>query len=157
LLDTELCIRRCTPAITQVLRFIPGDVGRPLGDLSSRVDDASMISDATEVLRTLGVRERTLLRSEDDRWFMKRVSPYRTAANKIDGVVMTFVDITDVKRAERAQQEQQALEDARAYLEAIVSTVREPLVVLDAELRVVSANRAFLETFSLREGDVAKR
>ena len=70
-----------------------------------------------------------------------RIIPYRTVENVIDGVVVTFIDTTQ-------------LNEARALSDSVVETVREPLVVLDDELRVVQCNRAFLTTFDLREGQV---
>jgi signal transduction histidine kinase len=71
-----------------------------------------------------------------------RILPYRTVENVIDGVVLTFVNVTDLKRAE------EAAHAAQVYAEGIVDTVREPLLVLDTNLCVQSANRAFYETFA---------
>jgi two-component system CheB/CheR fusion protein len=70
--------------------------------------------------------------------------------NVIDGVVIAFIDITEQKRA------QEALQDALAYAEGIVETAREPLVVLDADLRVVTANASFYQVFKTSSGDVEK-
>jgi two-component system CheB/CheR fusion protein len=67
--------------------------------------------------------------------------PYRTVENVIDGVVVTFVDISEVARLKTAEK------CARLYAEGIVNTVREPLIILDGELRVVSANQAFYTAF----------
>jgi two-component system CheB/CheR fusion protein len=72
-----------------------------------------------------------------------RIKPYRTRNNVIDGVVITFVDIHEQK------QMQQALRDARKYAESIVNTVPTPLIVLDADLKVISANRCFYQTFKV--------
>jgi PAS domain-containing protein len=74
--------------------------------------------------------------------------PYRTSENLIAGLVLTFSDITQQKQAELRS------DAARQYAEAIVETVREPLVVLDADLRVVSANPAFYRTFQLAPPEV---
>jgi two-component system CheB/CheR fusion protein len=74
---------------------------------------------------------------------MMRMMPYRTSENLIAGLVLTFSDIMQQKQAE------QLSEQARRYAEAIVETVREPLVILDGDLRVVSANPAFYRTFQL--------
>src|SRR5659263_535653 len=78
-----------------------------------------------------------------------RILPYRTMENVIDGVVITFVDITEQKRT------QVALQDAPAY--AIVETAHEPFVVLDADLRVITANTSFYQTFKTSRGDVEKK
>ena len=86
-----------------------------------------------------------------------RIIPYRTEDDVIEGVVLTFVDFTDVKKAEEVLREQRVVEEARAYLERIVATVREPLVVLDGDLRVVSANHSFFETFGGSPTETAGR
>jgi two-component system CheB/CheR fusion protein len=79
------------------------------------------------------------------------MTPYRTIDNIIDGVVITFVDITTLKQTQIAQQ------NATIYAQSIVDTVRQPLVVLDAELRVQSANQAFYRTFQLASSDTAQK
>ena len=80
-----------------------------------------------------------------------RILPYRTADNAIDGVVMTFADITAMKRLEESSQ------TAREYAENIIATIREPLVVLDGELRIVSASRSFYETFQVTPAETERR
>jgi two-component system, chemotaxis family, CheB/CheR fusion protein len=76
-----------------------------------------------------------------------RMLPYRTVENVIDGVVITFLDITSLKATA------QKLEDALRFAESIVDTTREGLVILDEDLRVVSANRSFSRTFALKRED----
>jgi len=83
------------------------------------------------------------VRGRNGRWYLVRIMPYRTLANVIDGVVVTFIDITVQK------QTQEELRESLAFAEAIVETVREPLVVLDGELRVMRANEAFYKTFGV--------
>src|SRR5437899_2634484 len=81
------------------------------------------------------------MQGRDSRWYSVRVRPYRTADNKIDGAVISFVDIDALQRGfEQAR-------EARDQAQAIIATVREPLVVLDPQLRVVTANSSFYETF----------
>jgi two-component system CheB/CheR fusion protein len=87
----------------------------------------------------------------DGKWFQMRILPYRTSENRIDGVVATFSDITKIKQFELS------IEDARNYAENIIETVREPLVVLDANLRIVSANRSFYATFHTTPEDSNKK
>ena len=86
------------------------------------------------------------VQASDGRWYNMRILPYRTADNVIDGVVMTFADITALKQTE-AQ-----LQEARDFAESIIATIREPLVVLDGELRIVSASRSFYRTFQVHAG-----
>ena len=141
-LDQEFRIKRFTAEATKLINLIPSDVGRPIADLASNLDYDQLEADATEVMRKLGSREREV-RTKKGAWRQVRISPYRTTENVIDGLVITFVDINRLKNAEAA------IQGARAYAESIVATIREPLVVLDADLRIVSANRAFAKTFGV--------
>ncbi|MCA9695388.1 MAG: PAS domain-containing protein, partial [Myxococcales bacterium] len=99
-LDSDLNIKRYTEQARRVIRLIPSDIGRPIGDLVSRVQYDRLSEDAAEVLRTLVLRE-IEVQGEGDAWYLMRVLPYRTTENVIDGLVITFVDITTVKSEQR--------------------------------------------------------
>lgn len=133
-----------------MFNLIPTDVGRPIADLASHLNYDQLVADATEVLRTLAASE-TEVPTREGGWRLVRILPYRTTENVIDGLVITLVDITRTKRAE------QAAEQSRAYAESIVATVRGPLVVLDPDLRVVSANRAFYRQFKVSAEQTERR
>jgi len=136
-LDTTFHVRRFTPVATRLFNLIATDVGRPIGDLAQRCIDPDLLHDAELVLaRQASVSKE--VQSRDGRWYIRQVLPYRTHDDRIDGVVITFSDVAA-----------EALQEARLYAEAIVDTIREPLLVLDSELRVQSANRSFYETFGL--------
>ena len=96
-LDSSLCIRRFTPQVTSLFNLIPRDIGRPITDLATVLDHRSLVDDAGEVLRTLIPISRTVS-SVDGRWFDVRVMPYRTHDDRIDGVVLTYMDCTDLHR-----------------------------------------------------------
>ena len=98
-LDTDMRIRRYTPRTTELFNVRSGDVGRSITDFTQRFDYDGLLDDAREVLRELTTIEREL-RQNDDRWFLVRLRPFRTVENRIDGVVITFVEITDRKRVE---------------------------------------------------------
>lgn len=140
MVSTDLRIRRVTPLTEQVLNLIPADVGRPVGDLRLNLNVPDLLARLGDVIRTLHSQE---FETQDHtgRWYLLRLQPYKTRQNKIEGAVMTVVDIDALKRS------QEQLRQAQAYAQAIVETVREPLLVLDAELRVQSANPAFYRTF----------
>lgn len=140
-LDRELKIQSFTEQTRDVIRVIPSDIGRPVADFASRLRYHRLAEDARQVLATL-VPHEVEVQTIEDKWRLLRMLPYRTSENVIDGVVVTFVDIDRVKRAE-------LLATSREFAEGIVQTVREPLAVLDGHLRIVSANRAFLELFGL--------
>src|SRR5208283_4723017 len=139
-LDERFMIKRFTSKAVKVFRLLASDIGRPLGDIKSNLVGDDLITDARAVLDSLIPRERVVL-STSDEWYIVRVLPYRTLDNVIDGVVLTFTDITERKKIESE------LQLARVYAENIVDTVRGPLLVLDADLKVVSAGRSFYEYF----------
>lgn len=97
-LDSQFRIRRYTPAARKLLELIGSDIGRPLNDLAKKFVDPDLLEDAQTVLDQLVPAEREV-RSNDGRWYARRVLPYRTAEDRIEGVVLTFVDISDRKRA----------------------------------------------------------
>lgn len=103
-LDDELRVRRFTPQTASIIKLIPGDAGRPITDLVTELDYPALADDVREVLRTLIFRERELP-ARGGRWFSVRIMPYRTQDNRIDGVVITFVDITVVKAQGEALRE----------------------------------------------------
>jgi two-component system, chemotaxis family, CheB/CheR fusion protein len=106
-LDSELRVRRFTTEAAAIIKLIPGDIGRPLTDLSSALLYPRMTEDAREVLRTLVFRENQIS-SKDGRWFTVRIMPYRTIDNTIDGLVITFTDITEAKKVEAEMHRLQA-------------------------------------------------
>ena len=149
-LDEKLRIKRFTAEATKLVKLIPSDVGRPIGDLASNLHYDALPADAAEVLRRLGSKEAEV-QTRAGEWRQVRIHPYRTTENVIAGLVVTFVDINRVKLAEQAAQQ------SRAFAESIVATVREPLLVLDEKLCVVSANPAFLRAFKLAARAVERR
>jgi two-component system, chemotaxis family, CheB/CheR fusion protein len=128
-LDSELHIRNFTPAAGSVFHLIAGDIGRPITDLAAQFAGVDLIVD---ICRGGG-------------HYLVRIMPYRTVYNVIDGVVITFTDVTQLKQTE------QVAADAKEYAESIVETVRQPLLVLDSDLRVKSANAAFFKMFQVTE------
>ena len=98
-LDSELRIRRYTNQATQIFKLIPTDLNRPLSDIVNELAYPALEADAQEVLRTLVFCERQIP-TRNGRWFTVRIMPYRTVDNVIDGLVVTFVNITDFKQLE---------------------------------------------------------
>ncbi len=97
-LDNDLNVRRFTPQAAKIIKLIPSDVGRPITDLTSNLRYAKLAEDTQEVLRTLIATEKPIGTS-DGRWFNVRIMPYRTLDDRINGVVITFADITAAKSA----------------------------------------------------------
>ena len=149
-LDNELHIKRFTTEAKRVSSLIAIDVGRPFSDIVSKLAYDRLLEDAQDVLRTLVVKEREI-QATDGSWFFMRILPYRSSRNAIDGLVLTFLDITRMKEAERV------IDAARGVAASIVDTVREPLLVLDDQLRVVSANQSFYRTFQMTPREVEQQ
>jgi two-component system, chemotaxis family, CheB/CheR fusion protein len=148
-LDDRLRVKRFTPQARTVARLIDSDVGRPLGDLATLLDYPDLLADAGTVLATLRPIEKQAA-GPGGVWYTVRIRPYRTARNAVEGLVVTFIDITETKRAERVQA-------ARLLAESIVDAVREPLLVLDSTLRVVRANRSFYCAFAAEPAETEGR
>jgi two-component system CheB/CheR fusion protein len=106
-LDNDLKVRRFTTQATKIIKLIPPDVGRPITDLTSELRYPDLAENAREVLGTLTSAEKTIS-ARDGRWFAVRIMPYRTLDDRIDGVVITFADITAAKTLEAKLRAKQA-------------------------------------------------
>jgi len=142
MLGGDLQIRRYTPVAEKIFNLIPSDVGRPLSDIKHKLNVPDLEAQILEVISTLNLKAQEV-QDQDGHWYDLRIRPYRTIENRIDGAVVVLVDIDDLKRSS------EQLKASRDYAAAIVSTVRESLVVLDTDLRIVSANQFFYEAFQL--------
>jgi two-component system, chemotaxis family, CheB/CheR fusion protein len=150
MLGSDLCIRRFTPFAQQILHLIPTDIGRPLGDINHTLNVPDLEAKILKVIDTLTIEEQEV-QDRDGHWYDLRIRPYRTIDNKIDGAMVMLVDIHALKCG------MEQLKSARNYAQAIVETVREPLIVLDDRLRVVTANQSFYRTFEATLADTEHR
>jgi two-component system, chemotaxis family, CheB/CheR fusion protein len=100
-LDRALKVRLFSPAARELFNLIPGDIGRPLSDITSKFEEGDLLDDAERVLKTLQTAEREV-QTRDGQTFVMRILPYRTADERINGVIVIFVDITERKRMESA-------------------------------------------------------
>jgi two-component system CheB/CheR fusion protein len=98
-LDKDLNVRRFTPQVTKIIKLIAADAGRPITDLASELKYPELADDAREVLQKLAAVEKPIS-ARDGRWFTVRIMPYRTMDDRIDGVVITFANITVSKTLE---------------------------------------------------------
>lgn len=141
-LDTELRIKWFSPPIRALFDLIEKDVGRPIANFTPNFSGGELLANAKAAIERLETSEQEVI-ANDGRYLLLRVLPYRTGDNRIAGAVATFIDITDLKAT------QAGVVAARDYAEAIVETVRDPLLALTADARVLTANSAFYETFGL--------
>lgn len=147
-LDEHLVIRRFTREAAKVYRLIASDEGRPLGDIKSDLQDEDLLARAQAVLDSL-IPYECELRTESGAWYLTRIQPYRTLDNIIQGVVITFTDISKRVAAEAAVQQ------ARDLAMGIVNTVSESLLVLDENLKIITASRSFYYDFQLAPQDIS--
>jgi two-component system CheB/CheR fusion protein len=141
--DKDLKIKRYTKEATELINLIPTDIGRPLKDIVSNVKYEDLIKDVKEVMDRVIFKEKEV-HTNDGKWYLARIIPYKTTENIIDGAVVTFINITEQKEVEK-------LASQLEYVKAIVDTVREPLIVLDDHVHVISANKSFYRKFKVKE------
>jgi len=145
-LNRDLQIKRYTLRAVEVFRLIPTDIGRPLSDLRHGFADEDLMRDAEQVLDTLTLIEREICTRDGD-WFLLRVLPYRTVEDKIDGVVLTFLEITARKRAEAA------LREREQELMLVTETAPICILYLDADERMRFGNHLFLSWIGKSAGE----
>ena len=158
-LNGALRIERFTPRMSELFNIVPGDEGRPVTDFTHRLDYQDLVLDAQRVLADLIPVERTV-RATTGRWYLMRLRPYRTLDDKIDGIVATFVDVTERREAEAAWATRQTMllnelsyrvRNTLAVVQSITrSTLREsgldPQAVqeLDARIQALSSTHELL-------------
>jgi two-component system, chemotaxis family, CheB/CheR fusion protein len=137
-LDRELTIQRYTPSMQELFNIRPVDHGRPITHLTNRLLYHEFSRDAEQVLRDLMPIEREV-QAEHGNWYMVRLRPYRTAEDRIEGLVIAFVDITKLKAAEQTQREM-----AEKLEERVRSRTRE---LDDTNRRLSQARDLFSKLF----------
>jgi PAS domain S-box-containing protein len=149
-LDRNLCIRWFTPSMKALLELRSTDIGRPISHFAQRFSGGDLLEDTRNVLERLQPFDAEVV---DDlgRWYIRHIIPYRTGHDRIEGVVVTFTEITERKHWE------QEVQRAREFAESIVRTVREPLLVLTPELEVRSANESFYRAFHVTREQTENR
>ncbi|HLA85166.1 MAG TPA: CheR family methyltransferase, partial [Thermoguttaceae bacterium] len=149
LLDNELRIRRFTSPAVRQLNIRPADEGRPIGELKLGINVENLEEKTREVLRSLNTFKEDVP-TKENRWYSLRIRPYRTADDRITGAVLALVDVTENRRVGEWLL-------AKSLAEGIVAAVRQPLLVLDAGLNVVMANKAFYRGFKANAGETEGR
>ncbi|MEM1292393.1 MAG: CheR family methyltransferase [Cyanobacteria bacterium P01_H01_bin.162] len=150
MLGSNLRIRRFTPAAAQLFNLIASDIGRPLGDINHRLAIADLEQQILAVIDTLTQTSQEI-QGQNELWYELQIRPYRTLDNRIDGAVVVLIDIDRLKR------NTEQLRAARDFAEGIVQTVREALVVLTHEFRVVTANEQFYQLFQVNPNETENR
>jgi len=147
--DHQLNIQRFTPSVTQVINLIATDVGRPVGHIASNlVNYSHLVEDVQEVLDSLVPRE-IEVQTRLGNWFVLRIRPYRTLDNVIDGAVITFFDISTMKKAQKALQESEALR----RLAVVVTDSRDAILVQDLDGGILCWNPGATRMYGWSEAE----
>jgi two-component system, chemotaxis family, CheB/CheR fusion protein len=148
-IDNSLRIKGFTPAIGEIANLIQSDVGRPLFDISLKIDYPDLVADVKRVIKDPTSRERTV-RREGGGWYLAKILPYRTSENLVEGAILTFIDTT----AERETRDE--LLAARVF-ESVAQNVREPILLLGGDRKVEFANNAFYDIFKVTPPETLNR
>jgi two-component system CheB/CheR fusion protein len=132
-LDKDLKIRQFTLPATKIFKLIPTDIGRVITDQVTDLEYPGLYDDAREVLLTLKQVEKTVA-THDGRWFNIRIMPYRTFEDKIDGLVITFIEMTKSKKLENVLLESQMM------LRTFIHTVPNVIIGLSSDLKIIEYN-----------------
>ena len=143
-LDINLCIKRFTPAITKLFNLIQTDIGRPIGDITANIQLDDLFERAQEVLDTL-VRQEVEVQDKKGNWYSMRIAPYRTLENVIDGVVLTFVDISKLKQIKELNR-----------LATVVRDSNDAITVQDLDYNIVAWNKGAQQMYGWSEAEALK-
>lgn len=138
-LDGELNIKRFTKQATKVINLRDSDIGRPISEITSKIDSSRLASEAEQVLMTLAPFECEVYSNDEHHYFL-RIMAYRTSKNVINGVVITFVNIDNIKAPDKSKNDHE-------NILAVMHTARDPMLVLDSELCFVAGNKALQSLF----------
>jgi two-component system CheB/CheR fusion protein len=141
-LDNDLVIKRFTPPVARIFKLLNSDVGRSITHFANTLRYERLAQDVQQVVDRL-VSVESDIQTTTGEWYTMRILPYRTLDNYINGAVITFNDITKLKALERQ------LQNSSSFAESIIETLREPIMVLDRDLRVLTISRAFAERFGI--------
>jgi two-component system CheB/CheR fusion protein len=147
-LDPALHVRLFTAGANRVFKLIPGDVGRAITDIASELAYPELADHAREVIRTLAVHEQPAA-TRDGSWFLVRIRPYRTLENMIDGVVITFADITETRRKEEALKKANDL----LRLAVVVRDAHDAVTVHNLEGRIIAWNPGAVRMYGWSEAE----
>jgi two-component system, chemotaxis family, CheB/CheR fusion protein len=150
MLTNDLHIRQFTPPMQRLLSVRSSDIGRSISEIRLQLSIENIEPILNEVLESLGTRELEV-QDREGRWHLLRVRPYRTADNKIEGLVVVLVEIDQLRRS------QQHLVDARDFASSVVESVPVPIVVLNRDCTIRTVNTAFRDLTELKSSELEGR
>jgi two-component system CheB/CheR fusion protein len=145
IVSADLRIRRFTPMAEKVLNLIPADADRQIGHINPNIVGANLEELIAECIDTISPIEREV-QDRQGRWYSLRIRPYRSVENRIDGAVLALFDIDAPKRFE------ESMRSAAAFLEGVLQATKDPIAIVDGELRLRMASQAFVDLLLPRDG-----
>jgi two-component system CheB/CheR fusion protein len=147
--DGRMRIRHFTPAVTRAINLIPGDVGRPIGQIvSNLVGYGDLVADVQSVLDKLTSKD-VEVQTGTGEWYLLRLRPYRTLDNAVDGAVITFTDITEIRKAQAARLESEGLR----RLATVVRDANDAITARDMDGRILAWNPAAQRMYGWSEAE----
>lgn len=143
-LDAELKVRKFTPAAQNAINLLEQDIGRPINHFAHQLRDFDLEAQVLQVLDTLATREMEV-QHRDGHWLLLRIAPYRTHANQITGIVITMVDITELKRVSHLAEEQSH------YAQTVLNSLTAQIAVVDDKGVIREVNDAWRQ-FAIENG-----
>jgi two-component system CheB/CheR fusion protein len=143
-LDINLCIKRFTPAVVKIFNLIHTDIGRPIIDITTKIQIDDLYDRAKEVLRTL-TRQELEVEDKNGVWYSVRITPYRTLENVINGVVINFVDVSKLKDIHQLNR-----------LATVVRDSNDAVTVQDFDGNILAWNKGAAQTYGWSEAEALK-
>ena len=143
-LDINLCIRRFTPAVIKLFNLIHTDIGRPIVDITTKIQIGDLYDRTKEVLRTLA-RQELEVQDNTGLWYSMRIMPYRTLENVIDGVVINFVDVSKLKEVKHLNR-----------LATVVRDSNDAVTVMDLDGNILAWNKGATQMYGWSEAEALK-
>lgn len=137
-LDHKLCLKRFTPEAVKMFNLRDSDLGRPLKDITMRFIDDTLMSDAQKILEKNGSIEQEV-ETEEKNWYLRKCRAYRTAEGKTSGVIITFADVTRIKKLQLSAQENEQ------KFREILDTLPVSIAYVDRHLKYHFSNKLYME------------
>ncbi|OGR88212.1 MAG: hypothetical protein A3A86_04255 [Elusimicrobia bacterium RIFCSPLOWO2_01_FULL_60_11] len=156
MLGSDLCVRQFTKSAERALHIKAADIGRPVSRLELDIHVPDLESLVASAVKSGRIKEREV-QNKQGHWHNIQIRPFKTGEDKIEGALIVYIDIQSIKGVEKLTRSLSELEAARKYNQWIVESVQIPLIILDHNLRIITANPAFYQTFKVSEEKTEKQ
>ncbi|QDZ40850.1 chemotaxis protein CheR [Euhalothece natronophila Z-M001] len=144
IVDHQMRVKRFTPEVTNIMPLIPTDIGRPIHDVTTNLNDDGMVQDILEVLQTLTPKTK-LVETREGGWYRMEITPYRKDNYQIEGTVVNFININELK------QKEEALKQAQLLQQSLLDTYTQPAILLTNQLEIININLALQNQLTIEQ------